>query len=87
MLYLYLGEYMKNYYKIYLNENELEYIGTVNSLNFVISVVKNLDTEHFMVIEHNIERNCDDIITYEIKEMLKENKNVSRGTEKVYRRT
>ncbi len=77
---------MKNYYRIYLNEGELEYIGTVNSLNFVMSVVKNLDTEHFMVIEHNVERNCDDIITYKIKEMLKENENVSRGTEKVYSR-
>lgn len=77
---------MKKYYKIYLNENGIEYIGTVNSLNFVISVVKNLDTENFMVIEHDNERNCDDGITYKIKEILKENENVSRGTPKVYKR-
>lgn len=78
---------MSKIYRIYLTENGLEQIATVNSIECVLGIIKELGADHFMVIERDNKYNCDDIITYKIQEMLKENcDNVSRGTQKVYKR-
>ena len=78
---------MSKTYRIYLTEKGIEQIGTVNSIECAVGIIKELKTDHFMVIERDNKLNYDDIATYKVQEMLKEcNDNVSRGTQKVYKR-
>ena len=73
-------------YKIYMTECGIECLGNVDTKEQVVEVLKGLDINFFLVVEHDYNTKSDNPITFEIRNMLKEDENVSRGTQKVYRR-
>lgn len=73
-------------YKIYITECGIEYLGKVDTKEQVVEVLQGLDINFFSVVEYDSDTKSDNPISFEIRDMLEENKNVSRGTQKVYKR-
>lgn len=77
---------MGKFYKIYVTTDKIEFIGRVDTKEQVVDVLKGLGIDFFSVVEHDTDTKSDNPITFDIKDMLKEEENVSRGTQKVYSR-
>ena len=81
-----LGDTMGKQYKIYIANGGLEYIGKVRKIEQVVDIIRDIKIENFMVVEHDDINNWEESVTFKVRDMLKEENDVSRGAEKVYRR-